>query len=454
MMVQMPDEASRDGSGAVAPPARNTAPGTSGDLPAGYTVGEYKIEMVIGRGGMGVVYVATQPVIEKRVAIKVLNAQYSGEPALVRRFIDEARAVNRIRHANIIDIFSFGQLPDGRHYFVMEYLVGDTLAERLERNDLRLEEVPIFLAQICDALDAAHAESIVHRDLKPENIWIVTPRRGASFVKLLDFGIAKLLAADNQSVTQTGVLMGTPHFMSPEQCHGRGIDHRTDIYAMGVLLYRLYTGEMPFKGETFTEVLAKQLTMMPDPPSRLAQVPPALSDLIMRCLAKDPADRPQSARELGDALLGIFGMVTTPLATGTQSGSSSPSTTLRGSAAELKAQEEQAAGRGLRWLLVTGAVVLLLVGLVAATRLTGRKEQSRTAAAPAPSAAPTATATPPAAPALPAAGSALAPSPETHPAPGAASSKLVDQNDKVDPSKLDQRPKENSPKSRAKSAHS
>src|SRR5882672_600532 len=154
-------------------PGAGVAPG--GDLPAGFAVGEYRIDNVLGRGGMGTVYAGTQPVIEKRVAIKVLNAQFSSDAALVKRFVDEARAVNRIRHANIIDIFSFGQIADGRQYFVMEYLEGTTLGDRMEKGDLGNEDVPGLLAQICDALDAAHGENIVHRDLKPENVWIVTP---------------------------------------------------------------------------------------------------------------------------------------------------------------------------------------------------------------------------------------------------------------------------------------
>ena len=199
----------------------NTAPGpapalvSGGDLSPGYVVGEYRVERVIGRGGMGVVYSGVQPVIEKRVAIKVLNSELSSDPGLVRRFLDEARAVNRIRHPNIIDIFSFGQLADSRQYFVMEYLEGHTLADRLQSADLPIEQLPPLLAQICDALDAAHGEHIVHRDLKPENIWIVDSRRGRMFAKLLDFGIAKLLATGEQTTTQAGGLMGTPQSCPP-----------------------------------------------------------------------------------------------------------------------------------------------------------------------------------------------------------------------------------------------
>jgi serine/threonine-protein kinase len=284
------------------------APAASpGDLPPGFVVGEYRIEGVAGRGGMGVVYSALQPVIEKKVAIKVLNAQLSADVDLVRRFVDEARAVNRIGHENIIDIFSFGQLADGRQYFVMEYLEGATLAARMEAGDLHNEDVPTILAQVCEALEAAHEKKIVHRDLKPENVWIALTNRGQPKVRLLDFGIAKLLETGERTVTDVGTVMGTPHYMSPEQCNGRGVDHRTDIYAMGVMMYRLFTGQLPIRGETYAEILAKQLTLTPAPPSTLAQIPAALDHLIMRCLEKEPSARPQSAAELGTALIQIFG---------------------------------------------------------------------------------------------------------------------------------------------------
>src|SRR3569833_737935 len=254
-----------------------TAPGyaSSSDLPAGFTVGEYRIEGVAGRGGMGVVYAAVQPVIEKKVAIKVLNAQLSSDRELVRRFVDEARAVNRIGHENIIDIYSFGTLPDGRQYFVMEYLDGATLAARLNRGDLPPREFTSVLSQICEAQEAAHAKKIVHRDLKIENFWFSPSSKGRPRVRLLDCGIAKLLETGERTVTDVGAVMGTPHFMSPEQCNGRGVDHRTDIYAMGELMYRLITGHLPIQGQTHAEILAKQLVATPDPPSSLAPLAPA-----------------------------------------------------------------------------------------------------------------------------------------------------------------------------------
>lgn len=296
----------------TAPGAGGSAPGVNpslaagADLPPGYIVGEYRIEGIVGRGGMGVVYMAMQPVIEKKVAIKVLAAHFSSTPDLVRRFVDEARAVNRIGHENIIDIFSFGQLSDGRQYFIMEYLQGATLAERQDQGDLQPAEIPPILAQVCDALDAAHAKQIIHRDLKPENIWIATSSRGAPKVRLLDFGIAKLLDTGDRVVTDIGAVMGTPNYMSPEQCHGRGVDHRTDIYALGVMLYRIFSGRLPFSGETFAEILAKQVTLTPPPPSTYAALPAELDRLIMQCLEKNPALRPHSAGDLGATLAAIF----------------------------------------------------------------------------------------------------------------------------------------------------
>jgi serine/threonine protein kinase len=367
------DDPAQSGSNKTAPgPAPALVSG--GDLPPGYVVGEYRVGQVLGRGGMGVVYAGTQPVIEKSVAIKVLDLELSTDPSLVRRFLDEARAVNRIRHPNIIDIFSFGQLADGRQYFVMEYLEGRTLGERLQAGDLALADFPPLLAQICDALDAAHSESIVHRDLKPENIWIVEPKRGRPFVKLLDFGIAKLLSAGEQSTTQTGMVMGTPQYMSPEQCHGRAVDHRTDIYALGVILYQIWTGRLPFRGEVFVEILTKQLTQVPERPSTHATLPPALDELIMRCLAKEPEARPQSARELGEELSRIFSSkppsVPTALLVPTP-GKATVNTTLRSSAQGIE-QAAATSSRGKKWPWVVALVSTAAVAAFVATRVADR----------------------------------------------------------------------------------
>ena len=270
------------------------------DLPIGYVVAEYVTEGVLGRGGMGCVYLATHPVIGKRVAIKVLAAALSFDPELVGRFVDEARAVNKIGHRNIIDIFAFGQLQDSRHYFIMEYLEGETLAQRMEAGTIPGEELNWIVTQACSALEAAHRERIVHRDLKPENFWLARPKHAEPFLKLLDFGIAKLSdRQDAGQVTQTGTVMGTPAFMSPEQALGQRVDHRTDIYAMGVVLYRLLTGRLPFDGNTYAEIVSKLLTQEAPPilDNEVASEP--LRSLVMSCLQKDPNKRPPSAQALG-----------------------------------------------------------------------------------------------------------------------------------------------------------
>src|SRR5688572_12034772 len=213
------------------------------DLDAGQTVGEYVIDDKLGEGGFGAVFKATHPLIGKQVAIKVLFRQYSANPQMVSRFISEARAVNQIRHKNIIDIFSFGQLPDGRHYYVMEYLQGVTLDEHLGmRGRLTMGDALPILRQLARALDAAHAKGIAHRDLKPENIFIAAGDDEV-YPKLLDFGIAKLLVdGKRQHKTRTGAPIGTPYYMSPERCRGRDVDHRTDIYSFGILAYQMLTG--------------------------------------------------------------------------------------------------------------------------------------------------------------------------------------------------------------------
>ena len=256
---------------------------------------------------MGTVYAARHPVIGKRVAIKVLAAQLCNDPALVRRFVDEARAVNKIGHPNIIDIFAFGQLGPPDHpqqYFVMDYLEGETLAARLARSPpIAHDEARRLLVQTADALEAAHRERIIHRDLKPENLWIARPKHGDSFVKVLDFGVAKLLELTaGQNVTVTGTVIGTPYFMAPEQCLGQAVDQRADIYSLGVVLYEVFTGKLPFAGKTFAEIVAQKVAAPPLRPSQLRPLPAALDDLIVACLKTDPAQRPQSAAEVARRL--------------------------------------------------------------------------------------------------------------------------------------------------------
>jgi hypothetical protein len=265
-------------------------------LAAGTEVGEYVIEAQLGKGGFGTVYRGAHPLIGKLVAIKVLARKYSADPDVVSRFVAEARAVNQIRHRNIIDIFSFGQLADGRHYYVMEYLDGETLDACLrDRGAMPLDAALPILRAIARALDAAHAKGIAHRDLKPENVFLATDPDGVRYPKLLDFGIAKLLAPDDdiRHKTGTGVPIGTPYYMSPEQCRGRAVDHRTDIYSFGILAYRTLTASYPFEGDDYMELLIKQTKEdAPPPSSRNPALPPVVDAAIAWMMAKDPAQRP------------------------------------------------------------------------------------------------------------------------------------------------------------------
>jgi serine/threonine-protein kinase len=283
----------------------------NGDAPLreGQIVGEYKIECKIGDGGFGVVYRAVHPVIGKPAAIKVLNRQYSSNPQMVARFISEARSVNKIRHKNIVDIFAFGTLEDGRRYYVMELLDGMPLDALLAKHPILDSQVALpLLGSVARALEAAHSNGVVHRDLKPENIFVVFEEGGRATAKLLDFGIAKLLDDNGASRTRTGVPMGTPLYMSPEQCRGRGIDHRTDIYSFGICVYRAVTGHLPFESEDLMELLIQQTTAIPPAPStRNPALSPEVDAAILAMLQKDPAQRPQSILLAFDAVLRAFG---------------------------------------------------------------------------------------------------------------------------------------------------
>jgi serine/threonine protein kinase len=278
-------------------------------LEAGEHVGEYVIEKKIGDGGFGTVYRAQHPVIGKAAAIKVLSRQYSANPQMVARFIAEARAVNKIRHRNIVDIFSFGALPDGRRYFVMELLVGTPFDEVLHRaGALPWHVAGPLLGGVARALEAAHAASVIHRDLKPENIFICTEDDGGATAKLLDFGIAKLFDDAIATKTRTGTPMGTPLYMSPEQCRGRGIDHRTDIYSFGIVCFRALVGQLPFDSEDMMELLLKQTSApAPVPSSLQPSLPPAVDAALLAMLEKDPSRRPPSVQAAFEALSRGFG---------------------------------------------------------------------------------------------------------------------------------------------------
>ncbi len=276
------------------------------ELHPGDQVGEYRIEAKIGEGGFGAVYRAVHPVIGKTAAVKLLHRQFSSNPQMVSRFIAEAKAVNQIRHKNIIDIFAFGALPDGRQYYVMELLEGMTFDRYIkQRGRLPVEEALPILRGVGRALDAAHAAGIVHRDLKPENIFIQFDEEGTPTPKLLDFGIAKLLgeSSDQSHKTRTGTPMGTPYYMSPEQAFGRAVDHRSDIYSFGIMTNEALTGRVVFDGESIMDVLFKHVNLAPPRMSeRCPELPASLDEPVLRMLAKDPTGRPPTVMEALDDL--------------------------------------------------------------------------------------------------------------------------------------------------------
>ena len=272
---------------------------------AGTMIGEYEVTAPIGAGGMGAVFAAVQPRIGKKVAIKVLRRDLSGDPTALARFENEARAVNEIGHPNLVDIFSFGELPDGNPYFVMEHVEGENLSSWLIRNGpVPLETAMPILRQIFDALAAAHERGVIHRDLKPGNIMI--SRGGAApRIKVLDFGLAKMTTSSTSDLelTNPGFAMGTPHFMSPEQHLGALVDQRTDIYALGVLVYQMLCGCYPFIGNTPSEIGGHHMhTELVLPSSLVKRLPKSVDQVLSRALAKDATARFISVREFQAAL--------------------------------------------------------------------------------------------------------------------------------------------------------
>ncbi|MDH5491743.1 MAG: protein kinase [Myxococcales bacterium] len=252
--------------------------------------GRYRVVRPIGEGGMGRVYEAMHVVLGRPLALKVLRQEMMADADSVRRFFQEARACSAIGHPNIVDISDFGELPDGRAFFAMEFLLGDSLADRIRQGPLSSAEALPILRQIASALGAAHTQGIIHRDVKPENVLLVQGAHGASFVKVLDFGVAKVGDAASK-LTQTGMIFGTPHYMSPEQARGEPIDPRTDVYSLGIVAYEMLTGKLPFEADTFMEVLSKQLFEAPATLSDLGRHVGPLEPLVMRALSKHRDDR-------------------------------------------------------------------------------------------------------------------------------------------------------------------
>jgi len=272
--------------------------------PGDLLAGKYRIERLLGRGGMGAVYLAENTALGRRVAIKVVRTdkgEDGPDPELLARFRGEARAAAAIGHPGIIDVLDLGTTEDGTDFIVMEHLEGESLRDRLDRNiRLGLADVTQIGGELLDALAAAHDAGVVHRDLKPDNIFLVA--RPVPVTKILDFGISKLSRAEDASLTTTGRIMGTPHYMSPEQGRGARVGPPSDVYAAGAVLYRAMSGETPVSGTSLHEVISNLATEPPVPLAvRCPGLPRAFTDLVDRMLARLPEARP-TARAAAAAL--------------------------------------------------------------------------------------------------------------------------------------------------------
>jgi len=258
----------------------------------------YRIIRKIGEGGMGAVYQAEHALIEKRIALKILFQDLTRRPDLVARFLQEAKSASRIGQENVIDISDFGQTADGLVYIAMEFLDGQDLGRLLktERSMPWLRARPILM-QITKALRAAHGHGIIHRDMKPENVYLISREGRADFVKVLDFGIAKVVSADDNDgprLTQTGMIFGTPEYMSPEQAQGHPPDNRLDVYAVGCIMYQMLTGSVPFMADSFMGILTKHLVEAPVPLRQRRpdlDIPADVEAICMRALEKDREKR-------------------------------------------------------------------------------------------------------------------------------------------------------------------
>ena len=366
----------------------------------GQPVGNYVIDAQIGEGGMGAVYRAHHAMLGRFAAIKILLPQYSADKAIVQRFFNEAKSASAIRHLGIVEIYDYGLMPDGVAYIAMELLEGISLAGRVR--EMVGSPVPALhiVRQICGALGAAHERGIVHRDLKPDNVYLIRDDEvvGGQRIKLLDFGIAKLVGNQSQTKTRTGTLMGTPTYMSPEQCRGVQVDHRADLYSLGCMLFEMLVGRPPFQGEGVGDILGAHMYVQP--PSVDASVPglpPGCGALVEQLLAKDPNARPQTTHDVVAAIDHIL----RPL---TASGSAAPAvvfvpsssqtgpvavatTTLSSMAGSSIAPAHKPRRVGLIAILA-GMVVAAGVAIAIAASQGGARDETARAASPPPAARP------------------------------------------------------------------
>ncbi len=337
----------------------------------------YRVEGRIGQGGMGVVYRAKHVMLDKVLALKVLRSDMASDQESVQRFINEARAASSIGHPNIVDISDFGTLPNGAVYFAMEYLDGEPLSDVIDDSGgIEAPRAVHILTQIASALAAAHAQGITHRDLKPDNILTVRKGGDDSFVKVLDFGIAKVAGARNK-LTRTGMVFGTPDYMAPEQAAGEPVDARTDVYALGVIAYELCTGEVPFKADTFVGVVTKHMREAPKPPSEwsahFAKQFKGFEPVIMKALEKKPGKRYPSMHAFIDALHRVCGQegirTRAPLSRGLAQTASAEKVILADSTAPTPSVKLPIRGKRLpRMVLAVSAIGLAIVLPLLATQ--------------------------------------------------------------------------------------
>lgn len=343
----------------------------------GTTIGSYRVTRQLGRGGMGAVYLAEHTLLGRKAAIKTLLPALSNDQEQVQRFFNEAKAVTAVKHPGIIEIYDFGFRENGTAYIVMEYLEGETLKARLQRlGRLTVKQAVEFTKQVASALGAAHARGIIHRDLKPDNIFLVTDPEIGERVKILDFGIAKLIGPENSGGhrTRTGALMGTPSYMSPEQCRGAGkVDLRGDLYSLGCILFEMLCGQPPFVREGLGAILGAHMYEPPPTPRSLnPSLGRGMEGLVLRLLAKEPSDRFASS---GD-LIGALTQARTAPGTGSATSQQQPhgphlnphdKTTLSGAGVAVRATETLSPPPGKksrsRWSLVIAALVVLAIAI-------------------------------------------------------------------------------------------
>jgi len=336
--------------------------------------GRYRVLKKLGEGGMGAVYEAHHELIGKRLALKCLHTQFLSHKEVVERFYREANAATAVGNEHIIEVSDVGKFDDGAPYIIMEFLEGVEFGKLLDTvGSLPVARLVRIITQVCDALGAAHARGIVHRDMKPENVYLVKRGTDSDFVKVLDFGISKMKESNESlsgpSLTKTGTALGTPYYMPPEQAQGvRDVDHRADIYAVGVILYQGLTGRLPFDAESYPALMVKIMTDTPVPIEQLrSDVPPALAAVVTRAMCRDRAQRFSSTAELAEALRPFRELDSTPVMLAAVRPSGDDQTTPFGWSETARTTGPSQGAGGRRGLLIGGGVgAMVVVGALVA----------------------------------------------------------------------------------------